>query len=279
MSSKATTLVSTTDPSRVSNGTRLWSWITDPRVYVRAISLLLILGVWELMGQIGLIRSAVFSYPSAIVIAFFKLLITGEMIAAAYESSQILFAGLGIAIPLGVLIGVCMGRYKTFEFAVDNYVYALYATPVVALAFPIAMVLGVDFVGKTTIVLFFAIMPIIVNTYHGVRNVDRSLMEVATSFRSRERERWTDLILPSVVPYLVAGVGLACGRALVGMVVAEFLMSISGLGALSQDYTGNLQLDKGLAPVLLLMVVGILLTKLVSWFEKRFAKWRVQEAT
>lgn len=279
MSGEATTSLSATAKARESNGTQFVKWITDPRVYVRVFSLVLVLGIWEWMGQTGLIRSAIFSYPSAIVIAFFKLLLTGEMFAAAYESSQILFAGLGIAIPLGVVIGTCMGRYHTFELAIDNYVYALYATPVVALAFPIAMVLGVDFVGKTTIVVFFAIMPIIINTYHGVRNVDRSLMEVASSFCSNERERWIDLILPSVVPYLVAGVGLACGRALVGMVVAEFLMSISGLGALSQDYTGNLELDKGLAPVLLLMIVGILLTKLVSWCEKRFAKWRVHEAT
>jgi len=278
-SGKATTLPSAAEDLRQSNGTQVVKRLIDPRVYVRVISLVLVLGIWEWMGQIGLIRSAVFSYPSAIVIAFFDLLFTGEMLAAAYESSTILFAGLGIAIPLGVVIGTCMGRYRTFELAVDNYVYALYATPVVALAFPIAMVLGVDFVGKTTIVLFFAIMPIIINTYHGVRNVDRSLMEVANSFCSSERERWIDLILPSVVPYLVAGLGLACGRALVGMVVAEFLMSISGLGALSQDYTGNLQLDKGLAPVLLLMIVGIFLTKLVSWCEKRFAKWRPHEAT
>lgn len=279
MSSEATTSLGAAHKSRESSVTQFLKWVTSPRVYVRVLSLLLILGTWEWTGQSGLIRSSVFSYPSAIVIAFFELIMSGEMISAAYESSLILFAGLAIAIPLGVLIGTCMGRYYTFELAIDNYVYALYATPVVALAFPIAMVLGVDFVGKTTIVVFFAIMPIIVNTYHGVRNVDRSLMEVASSFCSSERERWTDLILPSVVPYLVAGVGLACGRALVGMVVAEFLMSISGLGALSQDYTGNLQLDKGLAPVLLLMIVGIVLTKLVSWCEKRFAKWRAHEAT
>ena len=103
-------------------------------------------------------------------------------------------------------------------------------------------------------------------------------MEVTLAFCSNERERWKDLILPSVVPYLVAGLGLASGRALVGMVVAEFLMSISGLGALSQDYTGNLELDKGLAPVVLLMIAGIFLTKLVSWCERRFAKWRPQDS-
>lgn len=279
MNDEAMTSPGATEQHRESNGARLIARIADPSVCVRALSLLIVLGTWEWMGQTGIIRSAVFSYPSAIVIAFFDLLFTGEMVAAAYESSTILFAGLGIAIPLGVVIGACMGRYRTFELAVDNYIYALYATPVVALAFPIAMVLGVDFVGKTTIVVFFAIMPIIINTYHGVRNVDRSLMEVTNSFCSNERARWLDLILPSVVPYLVAGVGLACGRALVGMVVAEFLMSISGLGALSQDYTGNLRLDKGLAPVLLLMIVGILLTKLVSWCEKRFAKWRPHEAS
>ena len=108
------------------------------------------------------------------------------MVSAAYESSQILVAGLLIAIPLGIVLGILMGRFQIFEYAVDTYVFALYATPVVALAFPIAMVLGVDFVGKTTIVVFFAIMPIIVNVYHGVRNVDLSLLEVTRSFCSTE---------------------------------------------------------------------------------------------
>ena len=79
-----------------------------------------------------------------------------------------------------------------------------------------------------------------------------------------------------MVPYLVAGLGLSFGRGLVGMVVAEFLMSISGLGALSQDYTGELELDKGLAPVVLLMIVGIILTKLVNICEGRFSSWRTR---
>ena len=249
---------------------RLW----EPRIYVRAASLLGVLGAWEALGWTGAIRPSTFSYPSVIAGAFFSLLLSGEMLKAAYQSSQILGAGLAIAIPLGVVIGVLMGRSRPFEYAVDTFVYAFYATPVVALAFPIAMVLGVDFVGKTTIVVFFAIMPVIINVYHGVRNVDSALLEVTRSFCSTEWQRWRDLIFPSVVPYLVAGLGMACGRALVGMVVAEFLMSISGLGALSQDYIGNLQMDKGLAPVVFLMIVGIILTKLVGFFESRFASWR-----
>ena len=196
------------------------------------------------------------------------------MMAAAHESSVILVAGLGIAIPSGVLLGILMGRFKTWEYILDTYVYALYATPVVALAFPIAMVLGVDFAGKTTIVVFFAIMPVIVNVFHGVQNVDPFLMEVTRSFCSSEWQRWRDLIFPSMVPYLVAGLGLSFGRGLVGMVVAEFLMSISGLGALSQDYTGELELDFGLAPVVLLMITGIVLTKLVNICENKFSSWR-----
>ncbi len=251
-------------------------WILDPKVYIRLISLVVVIGSWELLGLSGNISPVTFSYPSAIVIAFVELMANGQRISAATESSQILVAGLAIAIPTGILIGILMGRFKTFEYAVDTYVFALYATPVVALAFPIAMVLGVDFVGKTTIVVFFAIMPVIVNVYHGVRNIDLSLLEVTRSFCSSEWQRWRDLIFPSVVPYLVAGLGLACGRALVGMVVAEFLMSISGLGALSQDYTGELDLDKGLAPVVLLMVVGIVLTKAVAACELKFASWRVR---
>lgn len=261
---------------RGTGGAHALTRLLEPRVCVRVLSLVVVLGGWEALGWNGVIAPAVFSYPSAIMAAFVELLWSGEMAAAAYESSQILFAGLGIAIPGGILIGILMGRFKTFEYIVDTYVYALYATPVVALAFPIAMVLGVDFVGKTTIVVFFAIMPVIVNVFHGVRNLDVGLLEVTRSFCSTESQRWRDLILPSVVPYLVAGLGLAVGRGLVGMVVAEFLMSISGLGALSQDYIANLELDKGLAPVVLLMLAGIVLTQVIAAFERKFASWRVR---
>ncbi|MDA1000175.1 MAG: ABC transporter permease subunit [bacterium] len=262
----------------VSAGNEISSlaWVTAPQFYMRFLSLVLVIGGWEALGLAGQISPSTFSYPSAIVVAFFELLISGEMMAAAYGSSQILFVGLAVAIPGGIIIGMLMGRSQTFEYLVDTYVYALYATPVVALAFPIAMVLGVDFLGKTTIVIFFAIMPVIINVFHGVRNIDQSLLEVTRSFCSTESQRWRDLIFPSVVPYLVAGLGLAFGRALVGMVVAEFLMSISGLGALSQDYVGDLDLAKGLAPVVLLMIAGIVLTKLVAVFDKKFASWRVR---
>ncbi|MBT3821468.1 MAG: ABC transporter permease subunit, partial [Nitrospinaceae bacterium] len=251
-------------------------WIIDPAIFLRVFSVLLVVGGWEAMGQAGQISPAVFSYPSAITYAFFELILNGQMLAAAKESIIILVAGLGTAIPAGIVIGILMGRFKYCEYLFDTYVYALYATPVVALAFPIAMVLGVDFAGKTTIVIFFAIMPVIVNCFHGVKNVDPFLMEVTKSFCSNEAQRWRDLIFPSMVPYLVAGLGLAFGRGLVGMVVAEFLMSISGLGALSQDYVGELELDKGLAPVVLLMITGIVLTKFVNIAENRFSSWRTR---
>lgn len=275
MTTEATS-VAAAAPEAAKEHDSAFRWIIDPAVYLRVLSVLLIIGGWEALGQTGQISPAVFSYPSAISSAFVVLLLNGQMLAAAKESSVILVAGLGTAIPAGVLIGILMGRFKTCEYLFDTYVYALYATPVVALAFPIAMVLGVDFAGKTTIVIFFAIMPVIVNCFHGVRNVDPFLMEVTRSFCSNEAQRWRDLIFPSMVPYLVAGLGLAFGRGLVGMVVAEFLMSISGLGALSQDYVGELELDKGLAPVVLLMITGIVLTKFVNIAENKFSSWRTR---
>ncbi len=92
---------------------------------VRFISLFVIIGLWECFGQLGFIEPSTFSYPSAIVFSFFELVMNGQMGNAAIESSGILFAGLGIAIPSGILIGILMGRYKIFEYALDTYVFAL----------------------------------------------------------------------------------------------------------------------------------------------------------
>ena len=106
-----------------------WERIKEPAVYVRLISLVVVIGGWELMGQTGNIDPVTFSYPSAIAVAFWELTVSGKMTAAAYESSQILVAGLLIAIPLGIVLGILMGRFQMFEYAVDTYVFALYATP------------------------------------------------------------------------------------------------------------------------------------------------------
>jgi len=143
----------------------------------------------------------------------------------------------------------------------------------VALVPLLVLWLGIRIEAKVTVVFLFAVFPILINTYQGVKNVDQGLVEVAKSFNTSERRMWVDVLLPSAVPYIAAGIRLAIGRALVGMVIAEFYTAISGLGYMVVRYAHIFEMDKTLVPVILLMGMGVLFSALLKRIEVRIAPW------
>src|SRR5439155_1329770 len=108
---------------------------------------------------------------------------------------------------------------------------------------------------KVVLVFLFCIFPILINTYQGVKNTDSRLVEVARSFCSKEWRLWRDLILPSSAPFILAGIRLAIGRGLIGMVVAEFYTTITGLGYMIVQYANSFRMVRFFVPVVVFMVV------------------------
>lgn len=245
----------------------LWQ---QPYVY-RIGSLAIILIVWEALGP--LVNPIFFTYPSAIANAFYELIQNGELQKYSLESFQLLIYGMLAAILVGIPLGVAMARFPRVDWSLDMYVNALYATPMVALVPILVLWLGIRIEAKVTVVFLFAFFPILINTYQGVKNVDNGLVEVARSFVSSERQMWRDVLLPSAIPYIAAGIRLAIGRALVGMVIAEFYTAISGLGYMITRYAHIFQMDRTFVPVILLMFMGVSLTALLKYLEKKVAPW------
>jgi len=237
----------------------------------RVGSLAAVLIVWEALGPF--IDPIFFSYPSAIAVAFYDLTVSGELQKYTWQSLEILLYGMLFAVFVGIALGIVMARFAKVDWTLDIYVNALYATPMVALVPLLVLWLGIRIEAKVTVVFLFAVFPILINTYQGVKNVDRVLLEVARSFNSTERAMWLDVLLPSAVPYIAAGIRLAIGRALVGMVIAEFYTAISGLGYMVTRYAHIFQMDKTLVPVILLMFMGVVLTALLKQVEMRIAPW------
>jgi NitT/TauT family transport system permease protein len=238
--------------------------------------LALILIVWEIVGPF--ISPILFSYPSRIAIAFYQLTISGELPYYALESLQILFAGLAFAILIGVPLAVLMARVRPVDWALDLPINALYATPMVALVPLLVLWFGIYMQAKIIVVFLFAVFPILINTYQGVRECDKNMLEVARSFRSTEWQMWKDVLLPFALPYIAAGIRLAIGRGLVGMVIAEFYTTISGLGFMITRYAHVFETDKTFVPVILLMFLGITLTGLLKRAERRIAPWSRADA-
>jgi len=242
------------------------------KVAVRLLSLIVVLLLWEYFGR--RINPILFTYPLAIAQAFVGLVASGELQSYMMGSLLVLAYASVLSIVVGVLFGVIMGRFAVVEWATDIYINALYSTPMVAVIPLIVLWFGFRIPAKVVIVFSFMVFPVLLNTYEGVKNVDRNLQEVARSFCSSESQMWRHLIIPSAIPFIVAGVRLAIGCGLVGMIVAEFYTSITGLGYMIVRYANALETDKLFVPIVVVMLLGVGLMSLAKWVEGRIAPWR-----
>ena len=242
----------------------------DSRALFRYGFLALILIVWQIVGPISA-RS--FSPIPPIAVAFYQLTANGDLPYYLSQSLEVMFYGLLSAIVIGIPLAVAMARVRWLDWALDFPINALYATPLVALVPILVLWFGIYLKAKIIVVFLFAVFPILINTYQGVRECDKNMLEVARSFRSNEWRVWQDVLLPFALPYIAAGVRLAIGRGLVGMVIAEFYTTISGLGFMITRYANNFEMDKTFVPVIVLMALGVSLTSALKWLERRVAPW------
>jgi len=243
----------------------------ESKAFYRYGFTLLILVVWELVGPF--IDPIFFSYPSKIAVAFYDLTVSGELPFYLWQSLEVMVLGLSCAVLVGIPLGVAMARIQRLDWALDLPINALYSTPMVALVPILVLWFGIYLKAKVIVVFLFAVFPVLINTYQGVRECDKNMLEVARSFRSSEGRVWQDVLLPFALPYIAAGVRLAIGRGLVGMVIAEFYTTISGLGFMITKYANVFEMDKTFVPVIVLMVLGVTLTAGLKRLERRIAPW------
>ena len=247
----------------------------NQRLLVRLVSLFALLVIWEVYGR--RLNPILFTYPTAITRAFISVVASGELQSYMKESLLVLLYASVFSLVVGVLFGVIMGRFSMVEWATDIYINALYSMPMVAMVPLIVLWFGFKVPAKVIIVFLFMVFPILLNTYQGVKDVDRNLQEVARSFCSGEGQLWRHLIIPSAIPFIVVGVRLAIGRGLVGMIVAEFYTSITGLGYMIVRYANAFETDKLFVPIVVVMILGVGLMGLARLIEIRIAPWRRME--
>ena len=245
--------------------------LLESRALFRYGFLALILIVWQIVGPS--ISPIFFTYPTKIAVAFYELTISGDLPHYLAQSLEVMLYGLLAAVVIGIPLAVLMARVRWLDWALELPVNALYATPLVALVPILVLWFGIYLKAKIIVVFLFAVFPILINTYQGVRECDVNMLEVARSFRSGEWRMWQDVLLPYALPYIAAGVRLAIGRGLVGMVIAEFYTTISGLGFMITRYANNFEMDKTFVPVITLMILGVSFTSGLKWLERRIAPW------
>jgi ABC-type nitrate/sulfonate/bicarbonate transport system permease component len=249
--------------------------LVDHLGLVRATSVVVVLSLWEIFGR--QVNPLFLSYPSAIARAFFQLLGAGEFERQALGSLQVFAVGLIAALILGIALGLLMGRYRLAEYLLDPFVYALDATPRVALIPVLLLWFGLGTSSKIAIVFLSGLFPVLMNTFSGVRTVSANLVDVGRAYGAREGKIFSKIMLPAALPFVMAGIRLAVGRALIGIITAEMFTAVTGLGALLIRYSSALATDKFFVPVILLALLGVFLSSAVEKLQKRLAPWKETE--
>jgi len=249
---------------------RVPSWL------ITVTSVALVLLIWEWFGRD--VNPVFGSYPSAIALAFVDLVRSGQLGTALLESLQPFVAGYVLAIILGVPLGLLIGRFRVAEAGLGIYITAGYAMPLVALVPLLVLWLGLGFAVKAAVVFLMSVFPICINTWLGVAAVPKSLIDVGKAFVAPNLVILWRIVLPATLPYIMAGIRLAVGRAVVAMVIAEFFTSISGLGAIIINSANNFDTATMFVPIVVLMVLAIGLNALIGWIERRVAPWQAEIA-
>lgn len=242
---------------------------------LRVASVILFLIAWEILGR--RVNPLFLSYPGAIANAGVQLLISGEFQRQALGSLQVYAIGLAGALILGIFLGLLMGRYRLAEYLLDPYVYALDATPRVALIPLLLLWFGLGAPAKIAIVFLSGLFPVLMNTFSGVRSVSAGLVDIGRAYGAGEGKIFTKIIVPAALPFIMAGVRLAVGRALIGIITAEMFTAVTGLGALLIRYSSAFATDKFFVPVIFLAVLGVILSAAVEALQKRLAPWKETE--
>jgi NitT/TauT family transport system permease protein len=238
---------------------------------ITTISVIIMVLLLEVIGR--QINPLFASYPSAIAVELFNMTITGRLPMAFLESLEPLLLGFVIAVVLGVPLGVLIGRFRNVEAAIGIYITAGYAMPLVALVPLYIMWFGLGFAVKVAIIATLTFFPICINAWLGVKMVPRTLIEVGLSFVGSKKDILRKIVLPASAPYIMAGLRLGVGKAIIGMIVAEFFTAISGLGGIIMNAANAFETAQMLAPIVVIMVFAVAVTALLAWAERKIAPW------
>jgi ABC-type nitrate/sulfonate/bicarbonate transport system permease component len=237
----------------------------------RAVAGLSILLLWEVI--VRLLAPAYVAKPSTVIVAIPRVLTDLTFLSATANTLIAVAQGLAIALVFGTLIGLLMGRSTMLEKALRHYVNGFYAVPMIIVLPLFSLWFGYSGNTRVATVVFAAIFAIIINAADGARSVPREFLEVARSFRSSRSRMLVEIIIPSSMPYLLAGFRLAAGRALIGAVVAEFFVSIGGVGYYILYNSRAFHHDDAFVGVLLLAAFGVGFELLIGWVTRHYMPW------
>ena len=243
---------------------------------IGTIAVVLFMTAWEGVVSLGMVNPLFTSSPSRIVSTFLGMLHEGALGKDIRVSGAEFLIGYSLAIVIGILLGVAMGWYRDVSAALQPFVSALYSTPRIALVPLFIIWLGIGIWSKVAVVFLVAMFQILISTEAGVRAADESLIRTARSFGAKDRQIFTTIVLPGSVPFLIAGLRLGLGQALVGIVVGELYAATAGIGYEISVAGQTFQTDRVFVGIVIIATAAILMMWGLRQLELRFESWKPQ---
>ena len=248
---------------RRPRGARAW--------VLRGVSVFAVLAAWQLFA--AQLDPILLPTPVAVAQAMVTEVTTGVMLKAAWVSLVDVALGFGLALAVGLVVGVLMGRYRAVEEMLDPFVSFFNATPMVALVPVVIIWFGLTLWSRVFFVFILAVWSILVNTVEGIKNVNKGLMEVGTSFGLSEARIVRSISIPGAVPYIFAGVRVGLGKAIIGMIIGEYSIALAGLGGLAVSYGDAFQTARLLGVIVYTSLFGVLAVVALQLIQRRFFPW------
>jgi ABC-type nitrate/sulfonate/bicarbonate transport system permease component len=237
------------------------------------LGLVILLVAWQICASTGIVDISFTSSPFRIAGAEGTLFHTGQIWPALGATALELLWGLLISFAAGIPIGLVLGRSKILHDMTEPIVNILYSVPYVIFMPIIIFWFGINESSRVVVIIWAAILPLVINVTAGVRALNTDYVRVATVFCASRMSFFRTVALPATMPYILAGIRLSVGKALVGAIVAELFLSSQGLGYFVQNSTSNFQMDDAFAGIVILAVVALLLNWGVGTIERRFTHW------
>ena len=263
---------------RVAEASRIYKiYLAQEKKILGTVAVALFLIAWELVGNVfQLINPMFMSAPSLIFKAGYEMFRSGEIYHDLYVSGVEFLGGYFLAAVVGIPFGIMTGWYKRMSYIFDPFVNALNATPRVALLPLVIIWLGIGILSKVGIIFLGAVFSILINTRDGVKTTPVNLLNAARSFGASEWMVFKTVVVPSTIPFILTGLRLAVGRALVGVLVGELYAATAGIGFMITVAGATFQTDKVFVGVGIFALSGMIGMELLTKVERRFDKRRPQ---
>ncbi|WP_375490001.1 ABC transporter permease [uncultured Jatrophihabitans sp.] len=262
-------------PSALPTAARRRRSLRPPAKFLCGLGAVVVaIAAWEIVALAGVEPKIVLPGPLDVLRALRDVLTSDTIGVDLRTSGEELLSGLLLGVVVGLPIGLLVGWYRYVSYVLNPFINFLYATPRIALTPLLIIWFGIGNTSKVAIVFLMAVFPIIINTAAGVQSIDESVRKVARCYGASDLQTFRTVALPGTVPFIISGLRLAVGQALIGVFVSELSGAQHGVGLLMNTAGQQFQTSVVFAGLIIFAVTGVVLTGILRRIERHFAAWR-----